>query len=326
MVLVMLPLWITSFPVVRKKMHAKAWKRLQRWAYLFYALLCLHILLLTIPNALRGRPGYGLTVFVYTAIFVAYALCRVLKALARRRRSEHGLARRQLAAIGFALLAAGALTLAISWTREGGTAGETPAIAAPSDALSASAVPVNTDSPATAPPTPASANEASSPNPEKTPEPTQTMAEPSSAPSVPPTEQAQEELPTPQQPTPEPTSQPMSEPTPQLTPQPTPQPTPEAFLNLIYQDGTYSGSGVGNLGTSGDITVSVMIRDDIIVDIRITAFKDDSDYFDPATDGARMIAAMLSAQSPNVDGVSGATYSSDGLRAAVRAALNQARR
>ncbi|MBR4425563.1 MAG: FMN-binding protein, partial [Oscillospiraceae bacterium] len=36
-----------------------------------------------------------------------------------------------------------------------------------------------------------------------------------------------------------------------------------------------------------------------------------------------MIAATLSAQCPNVDGVSGATYSSDGLRAAVRAALNQ---
>ena len=50
------------------------------------------------------------------------------------------------------------------------------------------------------------------------------------------------------------------------------------------------------------------------------------DYFDPGADGARMIAAMLSAQSPNVDGVSGATYSSEGLRAAVRAALSQARR
>ena len=68
------------------------------------------------------------------------------------------------------------------------------------------------------------------------------------------------------------------------------------------------------------------IRDDRIVDIRITAFKDDVDYFDPGADGARMIAAMLSAQSPNVDGVSGATYSSEGLRAAVRAALSQARR
>ena len=38
-----------------------------------------------------------------------------------------------------------------------------------------------------------------------------------------------------------------------------------------------------------------------------------------------MIAAMLSSQSANVDGVSGAAYSSDGLKAAVRDALRKAR-
>ena len=48
-------------------------------------------------------------------------------------------------------------------------------------------------------------------------------------------------------------------------------------------------------------------------------------YFSLDGDAANMIAAMLSSQSANVDGVSGAAYSSDGLKAAVRDALRKAR-
>ncbi len=82
---------------------------------------------------------------------------------------------------------------------------------------------------------------------------------------------------------------------------------------------------MGNLGTGTDVAVSVTIADDRIVSITITGFKDDADYFDPDVEGASMIAAMLSAQSANVDGVSGATYSSQGLMDAVRSSLAKAR-
>ena len=107
------------------------------------------------------------------------------------------------------------------------------------------------------------------------------------------------------------------------TPAPTPEPTPEPVRT--YRDGTYTGAAMGNLGTGTDVEVSVTIAEDRIVSIAITGFKDDTDYFDPGAEGASMIAAMLRAQSFNVDGVSGATYSSQGLRDAVRNALAQAR-
>ena len=64
MLIVMLPLFVTSFSCVRKTMHPKKWKRLQRSAYVFYGLLACHILLLTAPGALRGDTAYQLTVFV----------------------------------------------------------------------------------------------------------------------------------------------------------------------------------------------------------------------------------------------------------------------
>jgi uncharacterized protein with FMN-binding domain len=92
-----------------------------------------------------------------------------------------------------------------------------------------------------------------------------------------------------------------------------------------YRDGTYTGAAMGNLGTGTDVEVSVTIAEDRIVSITITGFKDDADYFDPDVEGAAMIRAMLSAQSVNVDGVSGATYSSQGLMDAVRNALSKAR-
>lgn len=81
MVLIMIPLFITSFKCIRKKMKGKTWKRLQGLAYIFYALLGIHIMLLCVPNALVGRKGYGLTVVIYGTVFVAYAICRIMKAL-----------------------------------------------------------------------------------------------------------------------------------------------------------------------------------------------------------------------------------------------------
>ena len=92
----------------------------------------------------------------------------------------------------------------------------------------------------------------------------------------------------------------------------------------IYRDGTYTGYGVGNHGTAADVAVAVTIENDRIVSIEITGFLDDPEYFSPGIEGAQMISAMLQTQSANVDAVSGATYSSEGLIDAVRAALAQA--
>jgi uncharacterized protein with FMN-binding domain len=53
-------------------------------------------------------------------------------------------------------------------------------------------------------------------------------------------------------------------------------------------------------------------------------FPDDADYFDVDKDGSRMIENMIAGQSAEVDTISGATYSSEGLIDAVNMALSEA--
>ena len=79
MTLIMIPLFITSFVSVRRKMKATVWKKLQRLAYVFYALLFIHVMMLMVPPALKGSKGYDITVFVYVFIYLSYFVCRVTK-------------------------------------------------------------------------------------------------------------------------------------------------------------------------------------------------------------------------------------------------------
>jgi DMSO/TMAO reductase YedYZ heme-binding membrane subunit/uncharacterized protein with FMN-binding domain len=99
MLIIMLPLFVTSFMSVRRKMKAKKWKQLQRLAYIFYALLYCHVILLNYSRALRGIRISQITVVVYTVVFGGYAICRVLKASAIRHKKQDNLAHRQETAI-----------------------------------------------------------------------------------------------------------------------------------------------------------------------------------------------------------------------------------
>ncbi len=85
MICIMLPLFITSFKAVRRKMSAKSWKKLQRAAYVFYALIYVHIMLLSIPMYMRGITTYMANIIVYTVVFGAYAVMRVHKAVAKKK-------------------------------------------------------------------------------------------------------------------------------------------------------------------------------------------------------------------------------------------------
>ena len=51
MVLIMTPLTVMSFKKIRKKMNGKTWKKIQRLAYIFYACIYVHILVLFLPKA-----------------------------------------------------------------------------------------------------------------------------------------------------------------------------------------------------------------------------------------------------------------------------------
>ena len=89
--------------------------------------------------------------------------------------------------------------------------------------------------------------------------------------------------------------------------------------DATYLDGTYTGSAQG---FGGPVSVRVTISDGKISDITvISASGETPDYFNRAT---AVIDRMLNAQSTNVDVVSGATYSSNGIIQAVRNALAKA--
>ena len=77
MILIMVPLMITSFKAVRKKMRAAAWKKLQRWAYVFFALIYAHVMVLFVP---KYSDKY-MDIIAYTVIFGVYAVLRVTKAV-----------------------------------------------------------------------------------------------------------------------------------------------------------------------------------------------------------------------------------------------------
>lgn len=86
MICIMVPLFVTSFKAVRRKMSAKKWKKLQRAAYAFYALIYVHIMLLSVPMYMRGISSYMANIVVYTAVFGVYGVMRVHKAVVMKRK------------------------------------------------------------------------------------------------------------------------------------------------------------------------------------------------------------------------------------------------
>ncbi len=87
-ILIMLPLMITSFPKVRKKIQPKKWKKFQRTAYLFYGLVYVHVMLLMMPSAFNGNVMYILNVILYSIIFLSYAVIRIRKAFTKKKLSK----------------------------------------------------------------------------------------------------------------------------------------------------------------------------------------------------------------------------------------------
>lgn len=86
-----------------------------------------------------------------------------------------------------------------------------------------------------------------------------------------------------------------------------------------YKDGTYSGSGQG---FGGEINVTVTVKDDTITTVLIeNAPGEDSVYLAQAE---AVLESIITAQSTDIDTVSGATFSSKGIIEAVKAALRGA--
>lgn len=87
----------------------------------------------------------------------------------------------------------------------------------------------------------------------------------------------------------------------------------------VYKDGTYTGEAQGFGGT---IQVQVTLSGDEITDIQVTSAPgEDAAYL---SQGEGVISSIISAQSTDVDTVSGATFSSTGIINAVVDALGKA--
>ncbi len=80
-------------------------------------------------------------------------------------------------------------------------------------------------------------------------------------------------------------------------------------------DGIYQGTGTGY---SGNITVAVTVKDKQITAIDILSSTDDAEFF---TRAKKVIDLIIEGQTLDVDVVSGATYSSNGIINAVKNAL-----
>lgn len=88
----------------------------------------------------------------------------------------------------------------------------------------------------------------------------------------------------------------------------------------LYADGTYQGEADGFGGT---ISLEVVIEDGTITAVNIlSADGEDGAYFSIAQD---IIPAILDAQSAEVDTISGATFSSTGIKNAAEQALEKAK-
>lgn len=77
LILIMLPLMITSFRCVRRRMKTSNWKKLQRISYVFYVLLYVHIMIVLTANV----HGFStiLSIIAYSVVFLPYYALRLQK-------------------------------------------------------------------------------------------------------------------------------------------------------------------------------------------------------------------------------------------------------
>ena len=94
--------------------------------------------------------------------------------------------------------------------------------------------------------------------------------------------------------------------------------TTSSSKNATYKDGTYTGEGDGFKGT---VKVQVKIKNSKIKSVKIVSHEDDAPYFNKAK---KLTSTVVKKQTTDVDTVSGATYSSNGILSAIDNALSKA--
>ena len=81
-------LGVTSFNLVKRRMRTETWKKVQKLAYPFFLLTYVHLLLMLAPSALHGGVAATTSVAVYSIVFAAYVVLRLVRAAKERRIRE----------------------------------------------------------------------------------------------------------------------------------------------------------------------------------------------------------------------------------------------
>ncbi len=309
MVLIMTPLTVMSVKKIRKKMNAKTWKKIQRLAYIFYALIYVHILVLFLPKAQKGREGYFLNIIVYSAVFVGYAVMRIRKYYLANKKPEKKLVPNAISACAFALPVAfvgifahntdvkpsepsivaeekaGTFTFSPETTAVTGTA-----VTTAKDSKKSSETTAVTDKSEKTTTTEAVTTAEKKEKTEKSDSKGEEHEEEHN--SEEPAQEQNEEA----------------------------QPANEPEVTYKYRNGEYEAEAEGY---AGKVHVKLSIENDSITSISAWADDDDPEYFNDAMNTViPQIGAKVSAD--GIDACSGATYSSNGIIDAARKALEQA--
>ncbi|SEL41260.1 DMSO/TMAO reductase YedYZ, heme-binding membrane subunit [Ruminococcus sp. YRD2003] len=307
MVLIMIPLTVMSFKTIRKKMNARTWKKIQRLAYIFYAFIYIHIIVLFVPKAQKGREGYFLSVLVYSLVFIGYAVMRIRKAYIAEKKPEN----RTLPNIicTCAMIIPLSLVGVVSRNKNNDSAkvvngSEDSSVVYTFTNSAASETATTT--------TEANIGKTTS----ETAESTETSAAITTVETTSTEEKTEEETTTADE-----TSAEEQHDEPEQEQHEETQPETEPQVTYKYRNGEYEAEAEGYAGT---VHVKLTIENDTITSISAWADDDDPEYFNDAMNTIiPQIASKVSAD--GIDACSGATYSSNGVIEAARKALEQAK-
>lgn len=82
---IMIPLFITSFNFIKKKLKGGMWKKIQRWSYVFYGLIYVHILF-----AYLNEKNVDIKdVTLLSVVFGAYTVLRAMKEFSEKSKRKN---------------------------------------------------------------------------------------------------------------------------------------------------------------------------------------------------------------------------------------------
>ncbi len=312
LMIIMIPLTVISFKKIRKKMNPGAWKKVQRCAYVFYALIYMHIFVIYLQKR-NITADSVISMSVYSLMFFGYAYLRIRKYCTVRKKYDNRTVLNAAAAVPFFLTVL--FTSAVSGnvktvspekgvTDSGYVSEQIKKDDFPVSTVTDSGSALQTSSVSCVTTVPVSVTQSS----------TESTSEFSGSESV-------TEIPPESEPEENPSDETEHEENHEEQP-PEVQDNPAENQNepvYIYRSGTYTASAYGY---DGDITVTVTIENDVITDISAYSAESDTWYFESAFESVKN--QILASQSTAADAVSGATFSSNAIMSAVQKALDSA--